>query len=263
MNNEVAMIFNTKYPVILVHGFFVRDILWFKAFGKLDKKIHNEGFKCHISKVDAFGTIENNAQILKTEIENILREEKVDKVIIIAHSKGGLDSRYMISKLGMENYVDRLITICTPHRGSEVADQMLALPKRLLKFCAFFINGTYRILGDKKPKILEGGKQLTTEYLKIFNEDVIDSEKVKYESYGAILKEEKDDLYFSLLRKIFKKINEEPNDGLVKVSSAKYGNYKGLALEESITHRQIINYIPSRKIYMVASFYFKLLSELN
>lgn len=120
------MNFNTKYPVILVRGFFVRDILWFKSFGKLDKKMRNEGFKCHISKVDAFGTIENNARILKTEIENILREEKAGKVIIIAHSKGGLDSRYMISKLGMENYVDRLITICTPHRGSEVADQMLA-----------------------------------------------------------------------------------------------------------------------------------------
>ena len=53
--------------------------------------------------------------------------EIIDKKIhIIAHSMGGLDSRYMISKLGMADRVLSLTTISTPHHGSPIADITVA-----------------------------------------------------------------------------------------------------------------------------------------
>jgi hypothetical protein len=41
---------------------------------------------------------------------------------IVAHSLGGLVARYYIENLGHDANVDKLITICTPHWGSDMAD---------------------------------------------------------------------------------------------------------------------------------------------
>ena len=96
-------------------------------------------------------TIENNAIQLKKYINLIKERECVDKVNIIAHSKGGLDSKYMIENLGMEDSVASLTTLCTPHKGSPIATNILKLPKFLTKFIAFWINFWYKLFGDKNP----------------------------------------------------------------------------------------------------------------
>ena len=55
----------------------------------------------------------------------VLAETGAEKVNIIAHSKGGLDSRYAISCLGMDKYVATLTTINTPHYGCDMVDYLL------------------------------------------------------------------------------------------------------------------------------------------
>ena len=81
---------NTKYPIILVHGVALKDLFFLKSFGEIDRILKIKGFKVYKSNVDSFGTIENNASILKEEILDILNKEDVDKVNIIAHSKACL-----------------------------------------------------------------------------------------------------------------------------------------------------------------------------
>ena len=90
---------STKYPIILVHGIMVKELKHFKAFGRIEKALKEDGFNVYTSLTDGFGSIENNASQLKRQIIRILEENKVDKVNLIAHSKGGLDSKYMIKKL--------------------------------------------------------------------------------------------------------------------------------------------------------------------
>ncbi len=48
--------------------------------------------------------------------------EENHKINLVGHSMGGLVSRYYIENLGKDTYVDKLITICTPHWGSGYAD---------------------------------------------------------------------------------------------------------------------------------------------
>ena len=52
---------NTRYPIILVHGIAIKDFLFIKSFGKIDKVLSKQGYKVYKSKIDGFGTIENNA----------------------------------------------------------------------------------------------------------------------------------------------------------------------------------------------------------
>ena len=52
----------------------------------------------------------------------IIQKTGCEKVNIIAHSKGGLESRYAISQLGLSPYVASLTTINTPHHGCTFVD---------------------------------------------------------------------------------------------------------------------------------------------
>ena len=85
---------------------------------------------------------------------------------------------------------------------------------------------------------------------------------VNYYSYSTSLEHDKDDFFFSFIRKIFKSINKKPNDGMVQVESMKYGEYLGDATNRSLSHRQIINYLNRKNILPVKEFYIKILDNL-
>lgn len=75
-----------------------------------------------VAAVPPSGSIEARAARLADDIAQKAQGKPVN---IIAHSMGGLDSRYMISRLKPGNIeVVSLTTIATPHRGSAFADYM-------------------------------------------------------------------------------------------------------------------------------------------
>ena len=47
----------TKYPIILVHGIVLKDWSFFKAFGRIEKVLKEEGYTVYTSNTDGFGTI--------------------------------------------------------------------------------------------------------------------------------------------------------------------------------------------------------------
>ena len=141
----------TRYPIVLVHGLAMRDTFFMKSWGSIDRILRIQGYEVYKSQVDAFGTVKTNAAQLKEEILTVLRETGADKVNIIAHSKGGLDAKYMIRYLEMAPYVASLTTLCTPHAGSPIASFILRFPKPAVKYVAFWVNTAYRVLGDQHP----------------------------------------------------------------------------------------------------------------
>lgn len=62
----------TRYLIILVHGIILKDVKFIKAFGKIEKHLNVLGNVCYTSKTDGFGTISNDAQMLKNQINQIL-----------------------------------------------------------------------------------------------------------------------------------------------------------------------------------------------
>ena len=119
----------TRYPLLLVHGFAMKDTFFMRSFGRIDRILRIQGHQVFTSKIDAVGNVESNAQQLKEEIDRICAETGAEKVNIIAHSKGGLDAKYMIQHLGMADRVASLTTLCTPFKGSPIAS--FSLPVRV------------------------------------------------------------------------------------------------------------------------------------
>lgn len=234
----------SKYPIVLVHGIVLKDVKFFKAFGRIEKKLKSEGYRVFTAKTDGFGKIETNAEQLQSYIDGLTISEKAEKVNIIAHSKGGLDSRYLIERLGFDDKIASLTTLCTPHKGSPIASFILRFPKWLLKFIAFWINLTYRIFGDKHPDALAVCEQLRLNTDAEFTDF---SDKIYCQSYSTVLDKSRDDFVMGIPLMFSKKLDSDKSDGLVTVESAKFGTYRGSAVDGSVSHSEIVDFMAKKK----------------
>lgn len=233
----------TKYPIVMVHGVGFRDLHYFNYWGRIPQELEKLGAKIYYGHQEGWGTIINNAEELKTTILDVLKETGAKKVNIIAHSKGGLDSRYAISQLGMGEYVASLTTVSTPHHGVKMADVLVHMPQPLFKFINFCVNSSFKGYGDKNPNFAEAAYDFTTQRAKQFNQLCKDVPSVYYQSYTSVIKNVFSD-YVLRLPYIFISIIDGPNDGLVTVDSAKWGNFRGVIKNKytrGISHADVID----------------------
>ncbi|MFQ8760824.1 MAG: esterase/lipase family protein [Intestinimonas sp.] len=100
--NEVCA---TRYPILLVHGIFFRDWQLINYWGRIPKELTRNGAVLYYGEQQSSAAVAESAAELRDQIQKIIAETGCGKVNIIAHSKGGLDSRYAISHLGMDRYV--------------------------------------------------------------------------------------------------------------------------------------------------------------
>ena len=257
-----------KYPVLLVHGAGFKDktLLFLNYWGRIPKLFIKYGVKLYYGGTDAWGSIERNAEIIKNTINEILVKEKTEKVNIIAHSRGGLESRYAISTLNMDHAISSLTTISMPHRGVKAMNVVVELPDGLYKFFSFFVNTWYKIWGDKKPDFFTSNRQLSENYCKTFNERNQDKEGVYYQSYAAMMRYFFSDPTFLVMHPFITAI-EGDNDGLCPVESAKWGDFKGVITTEGIfgiSHAGIIDlYKLNYKGINILDFYLGILKGLS
>ena len=259
----------TKYPVYFVHGIGLRDkTKLLDYWGAVVPVVEEYGAVCFRSDQNAFGLIEENAQTLKKEINQYLVDNpEYKKVNIVAHSRGGLEARFMLSELDMEDKVASLTTISTPHRGSVVADLVIQNVSSKDNPAVQFIDSAADITGDRDPTAFNSGFQLTRVYMVHFNDRIIDSDKVYYQSYAGLISKRYLNLIWSNLYSLIEPI-EGPNDGLVSVESAKWGDYKGIPLDDTrgvISHADIVGLGEFSEVYLfdVEKFYLELLNSLK
>jgi triacylglycerol lipase len=149
----------------------------------------------------------------------ISRPNRTDRrVVIIAHSLGGLDARYMLSKLDMADHVAALVTITTPHRGSPYAD-----------WCMRHFG--HRLGGLKLMALLgidvEGIVDLTAERCQRFNQTIQDVPGVRYFSVSAVQAWNKVPTFARHAHKTVYEA-EGDNDSLVSVQSSTWATHLGV-----------------------------------
>ncbi len=136
--------------------------------------------------VPIIGQISDRAKALAAQI---VRKFPAGPLHIIAHSMGGLDSRFLISQdvqgLASSGRIASLSTISTPHLGSAVADfinappDVLNLPARVLYET---ITSTVEAMGMPTGALAN----LTTTYCATFNAQNPDRAGVRYFAYAGI-----------------------------------------------------------------------------
>lgn len=203
-----------RSPIVLVHGLLGFDRLKLAGltlahyFAGIPELLRTAGNRVLVPGLTPTAGVAVRAQELKDFLE---RESPGEPAHLIAHSMGGLDSRYLISCLGGEDRVLSLTTLGTPHRGTAFADWGIRRLERLLK-------PIFRFFGIPGQAFYD----LTTSACRSFNERAPDSPRVRYFSVagqhdGHFLCPEWL-LPYGIVHKA-----EGPNDGLVSTVSATYG----------------------------------------
>lgn len=203
-----------RCPVVLVHGLCGFDRLYafrrpvLDYFPGVREQLQASGNRVLSARLSPTAGIAQRAADLKRFID---WEVPVGQVHIIGHSLGGLDARYMISRLGMGRRVRSLTTIGTPHRGSSFADWAI---RRLGRFLLPML----RKLGLPHQAFLD----LTTESCARFNDEVPDAPGVQYHSVAGRCEEPWVGAEWLFSYRVVNRA-EGPNDGVVSVASAEWG----------------------------------------
>lgn len=258
----------TKYPVLMVHGVFFRDFRYFNYWGRVPAQLEENGAVIYYGNHQSAASVEECARELKERIRQIVEETGCEKVNIIAHSKGGLDSRYAIAVLGMAPYVASLTTINTPHRGCEFADYLLSkIPEQQKQMVADTYNSALRKLGDVNPDFLAAVQDLTAEACRKRNESVKDAQEVYYQSVGSKLNSAGGGRFPLNFTHALVKHFDGCNDGLVGEDSFPWGeDYRFITVKgkRGISHGDMIDL--NRENFHgfdVREFYVQLVSELR
>jgi triacylglycerol lipase len=203
-----------RAPIVLVHGLLgqgevrVKGVTVSEYFPGIAQQIRAAGNRVLVPNLSPTAGVADRAAQLK---EFIATASPGEPVHLVAHSLGGLDSRYMVSRLGMREGVLTLTTLGTPHRGTTFADWGV---KRL----AWVVRPMLEMLRIPTQAFLD----LTTTNCRTFNQEVPDVPGVRYFSVagrhdGNWLTPEWYPSY-NLVRQ-----NEGDNDGVVSMASAQWG----------------------------------------
>jgi triacylglycerol lipase len=203
-----------RAPIILVHGLLGFDRVkvggytlacYFPGIADFLTAAGNRVLEPRLSPTH--GVADRAAQ-LKAFLDRHLPGECVH---LIAHSMGGLDSRYLIARLGMADRVLTLTTIGTPHRGTAFADWGVHRLGCVLRPVLGLLNIPFQAFYD-----------LTTARCRTFNEEVPDAPGVRYFSVAG----RHDGHWLNPEWKLPQWVVTEaegPNDGVVSLASATYG----------------------------------------
>jgi pimeloyl-ACP methyl ester carboxylesterase len=115
-------------PIVLVHGIVDNHTV----FTLLRRGLRRRGFG-RLVTVNYFsltGDIRVLADNFREVVERVCEETGYERVHVVGHSMGGLIARYYVQRLGGDARVHTLVTLGTPHEGTQMA---YGLPHPLLR----------------------------------------------------------------------------------------------------------------------------------
>ena len=108
----------TALPVLLIHGYGCNSGYWHWMSQALEEA-HITHYAVDMEPV--FGSIDGYAPIVAEAVQRLLSESGQQKIVIVAHSMGGLAARAYLRDYGHE-HIAKAITIGTPHHGTTIAN---------------------------------------------------------------------------------------------------------------------------------------------
>ncbi|MDE6674895.1 MAG: triacylglycerol lipase, partial [Acetatifactor sp.] len=235
----------TRYPILMVHGVFFRDFRYFNYWGRIPQALEANGAKVYYGNHQSAAPVAVSSREIADRILAIVRETGCEKVNVIAHSKGGLDTRAALQLPGIAEHVASLTTVNTPHRGCEFADYLLTkIPQTQQQAVASAYNTALKKLGDPSPDFLGAVTNLTASFCRQFNEETPDVPGVYYQSVGSRLSRASGGRFPLNFTHVLCQHFDGPNDGLVGERSFPWGtDYQFLTVSgvRGISHGDMID----------------------
>lgn len=233
---------NLKYPLLMVHGIAFRDWKHLCYWGRIPEVLESRGARIYFGKQDAIGSVEWNSELIAKSLDEILEETGAEKVNILAHSKGGLESRYLANH-GYADKIASITTIDTPHNGLHFVDRLMESPQWFINSVGYATNMYGKLLGDENPDALSCFDSFTTKTAEQFNLENPVPEGIYCQSYAFKCEGAFSDSLFCISYPFVRKYDGE-NDGMVSVTSATWANFRGVhtsPAKRGVSHGDVID----------------------
>jgi triacylglycerol lipase len=243
--------------VVLVHGMGgFQKIEGIDYFWRVPALYRSLGATVIVPGTTTFASVEKRAGELKAQLD-----ATSGPLILLAHSQGGLDARFLVTRLGYADRVIAVVTIATPHHGSPVADVALGLAPGPLQDAVDMLIGT---LGWS----LDGAREITVQNMEnVFNPEVPDMPGVTYWSFSGraapfAIGARNGWLHSPFLATwIFLDAEVGASDGMVPEKSAHWGAFLGSIPADHMGEvDQPLGYTPE---FDAHAFYTRLLQEFH
>ncbi|WP_411821721.1 esterase/lipase family protein [Leptospira sp. 'Mane'] len=234
-----------------------------KYWGGLDAYLRTQGAKVTTPGSSAANSVPVRAEQIQSAVTSWMSSNGCSKVQLVGHSQGGLVVRYMVKNLNFASKTATVTTVDSLHKGAPLADIVLgAIPSWLQPFANSALSLLAKLVyRDGRPQdVIAMGKSLTVSYVNSFNTSTPNVSGLKYYSYGNAMAWA--DLIQHPLMALTHPITWAggiyyglggANDGVVPLTSQKWGTYKGEAssywFATGIDHLQATNFEWSGQTY--------------
>jgi triacylglycerol lipase len=200
-------------PVVLVHGILGFDQLGvagarIEYFRGVARDLAARDVTTYAVRLPPLASVPARARALADAVAALPH----DRVDLIAHSLGGLDARWALSRLGLASRVASLVTIATPHRGTPLADLAVGGP----------LDWARRLVASVGMP-LDALSWLTTDALERFNREVPDAPGVRYACVVGAATRLRTPLPLLAMSHAYLRRVAGANDGLVPAASQAWG----------------------------------------
>jgi len=134
---EPVGVASEKAPVILLHGLLQNRSCMFW----LQRQLAKAGYQQTICiNTPPWRDLETLTEVLAKKVDELRINLKVDKVILIGHSMGGIIARNYVQNRGGAAHVSSMVTLGAPHHGSKLAPFAVSQMGRSLLPSSNFIS---------------------------------------------------------------------------------------------------------------------------
>ncbi len=246
---------STRFPIILIHGFNAGPSTSFAD--QIPETLRADGDAVFTLTLPPFQSVEERAKVIASQLEAIMTKTGASKVNLVGHSQGGLDARYLVSSMGWGDRVASVTTLATPHRGSPLADMALAAPAGADEYGTAIARWVGHHVHEspmaQSADLRGNAKSLSVAGASQFNAANPNVPGVFYQSWAGVSSvmgdakpgqkgteavdpqqqagtggDHLNPLMYPAAMMMAAKAPGQPNDGVVTVDSAKWGQFNGV-----------------------------------
>jgi triacylglycerol lipase len=109
---------DARLPVVMVPGLYCNAGIWWWMRGRLS----GWGVRAFaINLGPPLASLDQLAQQLATHVRRVCAETAAERVILVAHSMGGVVARTCMQRFDPDRRIAKIITLASPHHGSALA----------------------------------------------------------------------------------------------------------------------------------------------
>jgi pimeloyl-ACP methyl ester carboxylesterase len=110
-----------KAPIVFIHGYNSSASVWWDGNDMYETALAN-GYQTAFIDLYPERDMWENGAMLAGKLKQIYEYFGNKKLVVVGHSKGGVDTQAALVHYGAHQYVSNVITLSSPHRGTQLSD---------------------------------------------------------------------------------------------------------------------------------------------